>query len=837
MAKPDVGVKLHADGVAQVRAAFRQVQAEAEKTKRKAGKSFGGLNKIVGSLRGQLAGLAAVVSVGAFTALLKNAASTIGQLGELSEGLGTTTESLSALHFQALKNGVSVEKLNKGLVSTAKHVSDMKAGAGISVRAFKALKLSADDFKGKDTAEQFEIIGKAMSRYRASSDKTAIATALYSRSAKDMIPILDEVGRIGLDGVSEKAERLSMLFSEDVVAATDAVGDNLGFMQAQITGLAGQMIMGMEPALTQTFSALQSALGDSSEAWEEFGTIAGSVIKWIAGTAIFLIDGIATAIIVMWTAISEASRGALAFMKGNFREANRIWKEADSKLSGQLKDYAERQKKLWENLNAPPPDLTTAGGTEDADASQLYQDRIAALQAALTAELNLTRLNLRLRTEEERRAFAESEISLREYYKRRQDIARQAAEAEIEVLEQKAAAALEATEQGQGRAEAAKIKGEIDRRRVALQGELVKLTYDELQANRKLADELLGFERQIQQVKGETHAIALAQIEEESERFKKALASDETITKEQKEASLKRFRETMTAGAEFDRRINEFNLQLAGLNTEKRAIREDVEAGLVTELDGEKLIHEEELNRVETLKELLALAGAAAEVTADPEKIARVKDLGVTVQNLGDASLDAKDKLGELSKTIGDELLPVMTDWLDSGIEGAESFGEAMQSMSSSVVSALRRMAAQYLALKALKMLIPGFSGGGRVGFAAGGLLHGPGSGTSDSIPIDASAGEYIIRAAVVRQPGVLEHLEQLNAGLARAEIIGPKYSRQRFADGGIVAGPVEARIGGELTVGLEEGLTIRELETPEGERALIRIVQRNRRAFQAVLG
>lgn len=48
-------------------------------------------------------------------------------------------------------------------------------------------------------------------------------------------------------------------------------------------------------------------------------------------------------------------------------------------------------------------------------------------------------------------------------------------------------------------------------------------------------------------------------------------------------------------------------------------------------------------------------------------------------------------------------------------------------------------------------------------GYATGGRITGPGTGTSDSIPIWASHGEFMTRAAVVRQPGALPFLEDFN--------------------------------------------------------------------------
>jgi len=48
---------------------------------------------------------------------------------------------------------------------------------------------------------------------------------------------------------------------------------------------------------------------------------------------------------------------------------------------------------------------------------------------------------------------------------------------------------------------------------------------------------------------------------------------------------------------------------------------------------------------------------------------------------------------------------------------------------------------------------------------ASGGLVTGPGSGTSDSIPAWLSNGEYVIRASVTQQPGMLQALGAINQG------------------------------------------------------------------------
>lgn len=80
---------------------------------------------------------------------------------------------------------------------------------------------------------------------------------------------------------------------------------------------------------------------------------------------------------------------------------------------------------------------------------------------------------------------------------------------------------------------------------------------------------------------------------------------------------------------------------------------------------------------------------------------------------------------------------------------------------------------------------------------ATGGAVWGPGTSTSDSIPAQLSNGEFVVRAAVVSQPGVRAHLERLNAG--------GRSGFARFAAGGLVGGSA----GGEDSPARNGGISV----------------------------
>jgi hypothetical protein len=89
---------------------------------------------------------------------------------------------------------------------------------------------------------------------------------------------------------------------------------------------------------------------------------------------------------------------------------------------------------------------------------------------------------------------------------------------------------------------------------------------------------------------------------------------------------------------------------------------------------------------------------------------------------------------------------------------------------------------------------------------ADGGKVVGPGTATSDSIPAMLSAGEFIVKAEAVKQPGVLRVLERINdgasfRGFAEGGYTGPpRFTIPRFANGGLVR-PEAQLAGSTLTV------------------------------------
>lgn len=132
-------------------------------------------------------------------------------------------------------------------------------------------------------------------------------------------------------------------------------------------------------------------------------------------------------------------------------------------------------------------------------------------------------------------------------------------------------------------------------------------------------------------------------------------------------------------------------------------------------------------------------------------------------------------KIQQTSNQLAKDFSGAITDW----ITGAQSFGDAMKNI-------LQQLIAQLIQAALYATIVAACTGGGGgfaarwssafgKGFATGGSVDGPGTGTSDSIPAMLSNGEYVLNAQAVDRLGV-PFLNGLNTGRLRG-----------FASGGLV--------------------------------------------------
>lgn len=322
------------------------------------------------------------------------------------------------------------------------------------------------------------------------------------------------------------------------------------------------------------------------------------------------------------------------------------------------------------------------------------------------------------------------------------------------------------------------------------------------------------------------------------------------------------------------------------------SIRSQVGDGSLSKAEGARELSAAYADALAKLTALYSEAELFAAVTKDPtgpEILAHIRDEYVQIQGEAvKASTATNDYAASIANSVGrgfDRLLEIG--------DKAQSFAQSIRAMALDLVRDLGRAFAAPLrdqiertiksALDGAKSgagglggilgglfaslggaSVLGASGGVGIGdfigatpFSSGGPAVGPGSTTSDSIPARLSVGEHVWTADEVKGAGGHAAVYALRRrAAARFVGGGPVYrirdrddigQSARFAGGGAVgslrsAGLISdasnSRRGGEhfLTIATEEGIVVKHLESPAGERALIRVAQRNQRAFKRAL-
>lgn len=333
--------------------------------------------------------------------------------------------------------------------------------------------------------------------------------------------------------------------------------------------------------------------------------------------------------------------------------------------------------------------------------------------------------------------------------------------------------------------------------------ELERLFQEQRAAEEAAMDARVASSRQLLELTGQERDLKIQALDEELTKRRLALAIAGQLGDREK-AQLDRVRELGVAQIDFQQAVAEAQAAFESLARDRQRVEQDVELGITTQLAGQKQIAAIEAARLPVLQQLAQAALAAAQATGNSDLIAKAQDLSlqvsavaVSVAKAGNAWLEYREKA---ESAITDDL----HNWLTDGILQADSFKDAIQSLGDAIISSLADIAAQIIAKDIAGRLFGGGGGGdggGGIGgivkgiakifgFRDGGLVHaaggghilGPGTPTSDSIPAMLSNGEFVVRAAAVMQPGMLDTLREINSMRLR-----PSRSVPKFAAGGLV--------------------------------------------------
>ena len=848
----DIRVKLSAQGVEEVVRALQRVRTEARKTGKDSAKDFSLLNSAVSDFKTLLPSLSVAAAVTGIGAMAKKALDTADAMGKLSQKTGVSTEALSVLNIAAKTADASFEQISGALVKFNKGMGDLDRGSKEAGEAVRLLFGNSKALEGLNTEQRLLKVTDAIGRMESGYRKTRAAQDFFGKSGADLIPLMNDLADGGFERAAEKARKLGLIIDQDLAEAVQRANDNMEDLRLAAEGAATQFAAGLAPAVADASKALlEATTGEGVNGIRKVGEIVGAVLKGIASA--FIVAG--KAVGAWFESIVEGFDDLIERFKiaGQiFTTAPSNWGAVFEKANQQVKKAAENRKAIFEyfkedvlsSLDALWNPQASAGGgkkTGDGDTGgggpkidpTLVKAAIARKKAQLEAELALAKKYLAIDEQTAKDAYEKGILSLQQYFEERRVLMLTSFDNEIVTLQEKrdlAAKAITSTaaEEVAKRAEIEAIDAAIDQKKLDRKLRLAELNSEEAKKLRDLGKQRAEIERQILEVQGKTYEATIASIKAQAEELRKAGVDPGTIsrltTALERQAS---FRQAQDAGGALQ---GQLDAALTG-------IQNRVAGGEIFPFQAADLYR----SAIQAMvPQLTAAADQMERFATTDEEMAAVAAFRGEIDKLAISADKDAQEMAEFKASVESSLTSDLTNFFTNGIDEAENFGDAMRGLALSVVDSLRQIAAQMLATYATQQLLKmgtGLATG--LGFASGGLVSGPGTGTSDSIPARLSNGEFVVRASAVRQPGVLDHLTALNEGMGRPVVRG---SRQvpRYAEGGLVRTEDAAAQAG-IVVGLEEGVIVRKvmgaLKTKEAQRIQIENLGHNQKRARNALG
>ena len=256
-------------------AGMKRSQRQAAQT---ASSIKGSFNSLKGALGAGLAGFIGGIGISSLIQAGKAALEYAGHLGELADTLGLTTKDLQTFSYAAGQVGISQEELQTGIQKLTISIGQAELGAKKQVAAFNAIGISVDQLRGKNAGDVFRMIAEKLETVSDRSQRAAIEVALFGKAGAKLDNLLSgSQGR--LSELSDAAERLGIVLSDEQIQNADRTADKIGALQtvlkARIAGVVADnadSILGLADAI----ATLIGKLGTAIRAYQAF--VAGMTI-------------------------------------------------------------------------------------------------------------------------------------------------------------------------------------------------------------------------------------------------------------------------------------------------------------------------------------------------------------------------------------------------------------------------------------------------------------------------------------------------------------------------------------------------------------------------------
>lgn len=736
-----------------------QFESGANRARQKARTTASGIEASFNSAKTAVTGLFAAFTVGFLAAEIKKSLDYAGSIREVSKTLGVTTKDLQTFRFAAQQNGVAQDELEVGLRRLTVTIGKAELGSKAQADAFKAIGISVEQLKGKNTGDVFRLIADGLSKVTDRSQRAAIEMILMGRSGSTLDNLLAP-GSKRLNELADAAERLGIVLSDQQIQGAEETAHKLEavktVLEAQIAGVVANnasAILSLSSALATLTGEIVRFLGSNPQlALGIIGALLGGRVGGLPGAAAGALGGAYLGKLVGQSAAD--SNMDLAFRMQQVRDARARYLAAK-----QAPDLGGR---VLPGIGI----AASSGGSAGVAAAEKELRRQTALllsaDAAFKAQRQSTAPGVNLPSFLGGGGAGRTRASGRAPADRSDEVTAQFAQEQLQADQ----SILRAKQQLAGSAE---DRAKIELQLIALDAQIQDAQINERvsRAEREFAEGKIT-KTALQEV--EQQASILKQKANEETQIRLRAFIEEQLTRQEQalfEANDQRYKWTIDALHSAD--------EMANTQADHRRIQLQI---LDAEIEQRRL-------ELQHTKDLAIRNGATQQeidniqAQIDHLAVERAQGAAGIVHNTQSPLESYFSNLPHTANQINEALQSIEVEGIQGLSSALAQAGKGWGAMRDAAIQALDQIAQQLIQLGIQRLLfnlfgnaVLGGAGGGlgssatlsAVGLASGGFVSGSGSSTSDSIPAMLSNGEYVMSAAAVGRIG-LPFLDAMNAG------------------------------------------------------------------------
>lgn len=280
--------------------------------------------KIMDSAKNMAMAMGAAFALDAIKDGIKQAVDYADAMSDMSQRVGQSVESLTAMGYAAQFSGTSIDTYAAGVEKLSNNMVSAADGNAAAIKMFSQLGVSATDNTGKlrDSKDVFLDVADAVAGIQSPAEKTAVVMDVFGKSAgPELLQMLNQ-GKGGIEALTAEAQAMGAVLSTETAEQAGQFNDALDRAKIASNGLFLSMARELLPVINNFSDKAQNA-ATSSGVLEKSATAVGVAFKTVyTGGAV-----LGNVLGVIGDQMGKVGAMAASLASGDFDQLKSIWND------------------------------------------------------------------------------------------------------------------------------------------------------------------------------------------------------------------------------------------------------------------------------------------------------------------------------------------------------------------------------------------------------------------------------------------------------------------------------------------------------------------------------